>query len=110
MISVGIFKNFELSFSPSSNSSQAKPFLSVYIRLASFKSLQCCFNVCITHANLIASIGALLGHLLNGTYEDNFLFSEYTVELVMMFVKHFHAITDTSIPSQMPLSGTAKEI
>ena len=55
----------------------------------------------------------LLGHHLNGTYEDNFLVSEYTVELVAAGYdvrQHFHAITDTSRPSQMPLSGTAKEI
>jgi hypothetical protein len=55
------------------------------------------FSVCITHVNLIASVGTvniLLGH--HFTYEDSFLvyqpqvplthILEYIVELVMIFV------------------------
>jgi hypothetical protein len=60
------------------------------------------FNVCITHANLITSVGAvsvLLGHL---RYEDSL-----PVELVLIFL-----VMPCDGPSQMPpsRSGTAKEI
>jgi long-chain acyl-CoA synthetase len=68
-------------------------------------------GVCITHANLIASVGAvnvLLGHHL--TYEDSFLaylplahVLEYIVELVMIFVSmpygygRVKTLTDASV-------------
>ena len=57
------------------------------------------FNVCITHANLIASVGGvnvLHGHRL--TYEDGFL-----VELVL-------PCAYGPVKAQTPLSGAAKEI
>lgn len=70
------------------------------------------FSVCNTH--VIASIGAvnvLLCHHL--TYEGSFLvylrlayILEHTVELVMIF----HAITDASRPSQMPLWNCEEDI
>ena len=67
---------------------RTKLFLTADVHFAPFKSS---INVYNTHANLIASVWALLGHHL--TYEDSFFVYltlahalEYIVELVMIFV------------------------
>ena len=80
---------------------------------------------CITHANLIASVGAvdiLLGH--HPTYEDSFLVYipsfpciyplahvlEYIIELVMIFVGMRSGYIRVKTPLTDALTGTTKDI